>query len=218
MIRKILILLKIGRVLAKSSTLDYFGELYKPNILIRASIKIFGFSSFKKKELDSKNVGLRLTEALRELGPTFIKLGQFLGTRPDIMGKDLAKELQSLQDEMPPFEMEIAKQSIINEIGDEKFKEIKNLSQPIAAASIAQVHFAKIDNKDYAIKILRPEIEKKFNEELEALMLFASIIETILPKTKRLKLIEIVHLLRDCLLYTSPSPRDGLLSRMPSSA
>lgn len=197
MIRKILILLKIGRVLAKSSTLDYFGELYKPNILIRASIKIFGFSSFKKKELDSKNVGLRLTEALRELGPTFIKLGQFLGTRPDIMGKDLAKELQSLQDEMPPFEMEIAKQSIINEIGDEKFKEIKNLSQPIAAASIAQVHFAKIDNKDYAIKILRPEIERKFNEELEALMLFASIIETILPKTKRLRLIEIVHLLRE---------------------
>ena len=54
--------------------------------------------------------------ALKELGPTFIKLGQFLGTRPDIVGKDLAKELQSLQDDLPPFDMEIAKKSISNEI------------------------------------------------------------------------------------------------------
>ncbi|MCI5053254.1 MAG: 2-polyprenylphenol 6-hydroxylase [Pelagibacteraceae bacterium] len=197
MIKKILILLKIGRALAKSSTLDYFGELYKPNILIRYSIKIFGFSSFKKKSLDSKSVGQRLVSALKELGPTFIKLGQFLGTRPDIVGRDLAKELQSLQDDLPPFDMEIAKKSISNEIGEEKYKQIENLSKPIAAASIAQVHFATIEGKQYAIKVLRPGIEKKFNEELEALMLFASIVETILPKTKRLKLIEVVHLLKE---------------------
>ena len=197
MIKKIIILLKIGRALAKSSTLDYFGQIYKPNIFIRGFIKIFGFSGFKKKSLDSKNVGLRLASALRELGPTFIKLGQFLGTRPDIVGKDLAKELQSLQDDLPPFDMEIAKNSIRSELGLEKFKEINDMTQPIAAASIAQVHFAKIDKKDYAIKILRPDIEKKFNDELEALMLFASIVETILPKTKRLKLVEVVHLLKE---------------------
>jgi len=197
MIKKIIILLKIGRALAKSSTLDYFGQIYKPNIFIRGFIKIFGFSGFKKKSLDSKNVGLRLASALKELGPTFIKLGQFLGTRPDIVGKDLAKELQSLQDDLPPFDMEIAKNSIRSELGLEKFKEINDMTQPIAAASIAQVHFAKIDKKDYAIKILRPNIEKKFNDELEALMLFASIVETILPKTKRLKLVEVVHLLKE---------------------
>jgi ubiquinone biosynthesis protein len=197
MIKKIIILLKIGRALAKSSTLDYFGQIYKPNIFIRGFIKIFGFSGFKKKSLDSKNVGLRLASALKELGPTFIKLGQFLGTRPDIVGKDLAKELQSLQDDLPPFDMEIAKNSIRSELGLEKFKEINDMTQPIAAASIAQVHFAKIDKKDYAIKILRPDIEKKFNDELEALMLFASIVETILPKTKRLKLVEVVHLLKE---------------------
>ena len=79
----------------------------------------------------------------------------------------------------------------------EKYKQIENLSKPIAAASIAQVHFATIEGKQYAIKVLRPGIEKKFNEELEALMLFASIVETILPKTKRLKLIEVVHLLKE---------------------
>ncbi len=197
MIKKIIILLKIGRALAKSSTLDYFSELYKPNIFIRGFIKIFGFTTFKKKSLDSKSVGIRLATALKELGPTFIKLGQFLGTRPDIVGNELAKELQSLQDDLPPFDMNIAKQSIKNEIGQEKFKEISELTPPIAAASIAQVHFGKIDGKNYAIKILRPGIEKKFNEELEALMLFASIIETILHKTRRLKLIEVVHLLKE---------------------
>ena len=126
MIKKLLILIKIGRALAKSSTLDYFEQLYKPNIFIRSCIKIFGFSSFRKKSLDSKSVGLRLVKALEELGPTFIKLGQFLGTRPDIVGKDLAIELQSLQDDLPPFAMSIAKQSIIDEIGQEKFNEIKN--------------------------------------------------------------------------------------------
>ena len=96
-----------------------------------------------------------------------------------------------------PFDMIIAKNSIKAEIGKEKFGLIKDLSEPIAAASIAQVHFAKIEGKNYAIKILRPNIEKRFNEELEALMLFASIVEAILPKTRRLKLIEVVHLLKE---------------------
>ena len=197
MIKKVLILIKIGRALAKSSTLDYFDEVYKPNFFVRIFIKIFGFSSFKKKSLDSKSVGLRLASELKELGPTFIKLGQFLGTRPDIVGKDLAKELQSLQDDLPPFDMKIAERSIKEEIGGKKYLEIKDLSKPIAAASIAQVHFAKISGENFAIKILRPGIEKKFNEELDALMLFASIIEAILPKARRLKLVEVVHLLKE---------------------
>ena len=197
MIKKLIILLKIGRALAKSSTLDYFQEIYKPNIFVRVFIKIFGFSSFKKKSLDSKSVGLRLTNALKDLGPTFIKLGQFLGTRPDIVGKDLAIELQSLQDDLPPFDMTIAEKSIREEIGEEKFLQIKDFTRPIAAASIAQVHFAKIKNEEFAVKILRPGIEKKFNEELDSLMLFASIIESILPKTRRLRLIEVVHLLKE---------------------
>ena len=197
MIKKLIILLKIGRALAKSSTLDYFQEIYKPNIFVRVFIKIFGFSSFKKKSLDSKSVGSRLTNALKDLGPTFIKLGQFLGTRPDIVGKDLAIELQSLQDDLPPFEMPIAEKSIREEIGEEKFLQIKDFTRPIAAASIAQVHFAKIKNEEFAVKILRPGIEKKFNEELDSLMLFASIVESILPKTRRLRLIEVVHLLKE---------------------
>ena len=94
------------------------------------------------------------------------------------------------------------KQKIIKkEIGENQFKNIYEISEPIAAASIAQVHIAKInyenENKEVAIKILRPDIEKLFNEELDALMLFAYLVENIFSKAKRLKLVEVVHLLRE---------------------
>ena len=93
------------------------------------------------------------------------------------------------------------KKIIKKEIGDNQFKNIYEISEPIAAASIAQVHVAKIRNenqdKEVAIKILRPDIEKLFNEELDALMLFAYIVENTFSKAKRLKLIEVVHLLRE---------------------
>ena len=135
------------------------------------------------------------------MGTTFIKLGQFLATRPDIIGEELAKNLEKLQDRLPPFDTNQARAIIRKEIGDNQYKNIMDISKPIAAASIAQVHIAKIkyenETKDVAIKILRPEIEKLFNEELDALMLFAYIIENSFSKAKRLKLVEVVYLLRE---------------------
>ena len=114
------------------------------------------------------------------MGTTFIKLGQFLATRPDIIGEELAKSLEKLQDKVPAFDLYEAKKVIKKEIGENYFRNIVDISEPIAAASIAQVHLAKIkiDNldKQVAIKILRPDIEKLFNEELDALMLFAYIV------------------------------------------
>ena len=93
------------------------------------------------------------------------------------------------------------KKIIKKEIGENYFRDITDISEPIAAASIAQVHLAKIrfesKEKLVAIKILRPDIEKLFNEELDALMLFAYIVENTFSKAKRLKLIEVVHLLRE---------------------
>ena len=93
------------------------------------------------------------------------------------------------------------KKSLKKEVGDSQFGNIIELSEPIAAASIAQVHIAKIKsenlNKEVAIKILRPDIEKLFNDELDALMLFAYIVENTVSKAKRLKLVEVVHLLRE---------------------
>ena len=134
-------------------------------------------------------------------GDNFYKLGQFLATRPDIIGEELAKSLEKLQDKVPAFDLHDAKKIIKKEIGENYFKDIQELTEPIAAASIAQVHLAKIKYEDkekqVAIKILRPDIEKLFNEELDALMLFAYIVENTLTKAKRLKLIEVVHLLRE---------------------
>ena len=136
------------------------------------------------------------------MGTTFIKLGQFLATRPDIIGKELAKSLEKLQDKLPAFDTYQAKKIIKKEVGEEQFKNILELSDPIGCfASIAQVHIAKIkdgnQNREVAIKILRPDIEKLFNEELDALMLFAYIIENTVSKAKRLKLVEVVYLLRE---------------------
>ena len=135
------------------------------------------------------------------MGTTFIKLGQFLATRPDIIGEEMAKDLEKLQDKVPAFDLYEAKKIIKKEIGEKQFNNIIEISEPIAAASIAQVHIAKIKNENHekqvAVKILRPDIEKLFNEELDALMLFAYIIENSISKAKRLKLVEVVHLLRE---------------------
>jgi len=135
------------------------------------------------------------------MGTTFIKLGQFLATRPDIIGDDISKELEKLQDKLPPFDLDVAKKILKKELGKENFEQIINISEPVAAASIAQVHYANINSsnnkKSVAIKILRPGIEKLFNEELDALMLLAYIIQSLIKKTKRLKLVEVVQLLRE---------------------
>ena len=135
------------------------------------------------------------------MGTTFIKLGQFLATRPDIIGEKLTNDLVKLQDKLPAFDVFQAKNIIKNELGEKQFSKITNISEPIAAASIAQVHIANIkinnENKEVAIKILRPDIEELFNKELDALMLFAYLVESIFIKAKRLKLVEVVHLLRE---------------------
>ena len=135
------------------------------------------------------------------MGTTFIKLGQFLATRPDIIGEEVSKKLEKLQDRLPPFTMSEAKNILKDNLGLDNYNSILNLSEPVAAASIAQVHKAQINEngtvKDVAIKILRPEIKKVFNEEIDALMLLAYIIQSTVTKTKRLKLIEVVFLLKE---------------------
>ncbi len=162
---------------------------------------MIGFSFEDKKNYKNLSSGAKLCNALQEMGTTFIKLGQFLATRPDIIGENVAKELEKLQDKLPSFNLSEAKSTLEKELEKENFEQITNISEPIAAASIAQVHFAEInisEQKKYvAIKILRPDIERIFNEELDALMLLAYIIQSVIKKTKRLKLVEIVQLLRE---------------------
>jgi len=201
MFKKLFMLFKIGRKLSTSGAISSIYEIYDPPITIKILFFVIGFSFNDKKNNNNLSPGVKLCNALQGMGTTFIKLGQFLATRPDIIGEDIAKELEKLQDKQPPFQLEEAKNILRKEIEKENFDKIKNFSDSIAAASIAQVHFATINDstekKEVAIKILRPNIEKIFNEELDALMLLAYIVESLIKKTKRLKLVEVVQLLRE---------------------
>ena len=197
MVKKLIILFKLGRKVACSDILNIVSKFKEPPLSIKILFKILSFSFSPKKQIDvNKDEGERLSDSLESMGTTFIKLGQFLATRPDIIGEELSKKLENLQDKLPPFSILEAKEIIKNDLGEETYNSIINLSDPVAAASIAQVHKAQIDDngtiKDVAIKILRPNIKKTFNEEIDALMLFAYFIESLISKTKRLRLVEVV--------------------------
>ena len=201
MLSNFFILIKIGRALARSNSLSVFEEFYKPPLSIKILMRIFSLTTFNK-DSEYKSPGERLKNSFLTLGPAFIKLGQFLATRPDIVGQEFSQELQKLQDQMPAFDISQSKDALRKELGEEKYQQITYLSKPIAAASIAQVHFAKIINNekreiDVAIKILRPNIEKIFHKELDALRFLASIIEFSVKKSRRLKLVKIIDLLKE---------------------
>ena len=202
MIKKLFILFKLGRKLAQSDALKIISKFNKPPTIVKVFFHFLSFSFSKKNDINFNiDEGKRLSNSLQSMGTTFIKLGQFLATRPDIIGDELSKQLEGLQDRLPEFSSTEAKAIIKKDLGDETFNSIINFSQPVAAASIAQVHKAQINDdgtlKDVAIKILRPNIKKIFNEEIDALILFAFIVESFVKKSKRLKLIEVVFLLKE---------------------
>ena len=178
MFKKLFTLFQLGRKVAKSDILSITSKFQKPPLAIIILFKILSFSFSEKKQVDmDKSEGERLANSLESMGTTFIKLGQFLATRPDIIGEELSKQLENLQDKLPPFSLLHAKEIIKNDLGEDTYNSIIDLSEPVAAASIAQVHKAQINDggtiKDVAIKILRPNIKKIFNEEIDAIMLFA---------------------------------------------
>ena len=201
MLRRIYNLLRILRKLSISGAVETLNDIRPIPGTIKFIFYIFSIGSSKKSENIEKSSGEKLCQSLEDMGTTFIKLGQFLATRPDIIGEEIANNLEKLQDKLPAFSKEKAKTIIEREIGTKSFKDILHISEPIAAASIAQVHFTKIkilnEEKELAIKILRPNIHNLVNEELDALMFLAYIIESVFSNTKRLKLIEIISLLKE---------------------
>ena len=171
MIKKIIILLKLARKIAKSDALKVISKTHEPPFLVKIIASIFSFSFSKDSEYKMNSTDEeRLCSSIEKMGTTFIKLGQFLATRPDIIGKDLSKQLEKLQDRLPPFSSNEAKEIVKNELGENIYNSIINFSEPVAAASIAQVHKAKINDgkeiKDVAIKILRPNIKKLLMKKL----------------------------------------------------
>ncbi len=202
MIKKIIVLIKIARKLALSDALKVISKFHRPPLIIKIFLNILSISfsrnNLKKYDISDEE---KLCNSMQEMGTTFIKLGQFLATRPDIIGESLSAQLEKLQDDLPPFSNHEAKEIIKRNLGNKIFDSITNFEEPIAAASIAQVHKAQLNEsgviKDVAIKILRPNIKKKFNEEIDALMLLAYFVESLASKTKRLKLVEVVFLLKE---------------------
>ena len=140
--------------------------------------------------------GERLTRALTELGPSFIKLGQVLSTRADLIGTTMAEDLSALQDRLPPFSAHEAKATVEAELGrplDQLFADFED--DPISAASIAQVHLAVTsEGAPVAVKVLRPEIERAFERDLDFLTWLAALIERTQPRLRRFKPRQVVEL------------------------
>jgi ubiquinone biosynthesis protein len=142
----------------------------------------------------------RLAAALTLLGPTYVKLGQFLATRPDVVGIVLARDLESLQDKMAPFPQAEAERMVAAAFGCPLHDTFAVFGPPVAAASIAQVHRAEIatdtGRQAVAVKVLRPGIEHRCKVDLEAFAYVARHAENLSAEARRLRLIEVVETLR----------------------
>jgi ubiquinone biosynthesis protein len=146
----------------------------------------------------------RLSTALTRLGPSYVKLGQFLATRPDVVGAALARDLESLQDHMPPFPQADAEAALVASFDKPVGAIFASFGPPVAAASIAQVHRATIvaagGTRPVAVKILRPGVERRFHADLAAFTFAAQHAENVSAEARRLRLVEVVDTLRRSVL------------------
>ena len=144
----------------------------------------------------AKDGSSRLASALTKLGPTYVKLGQFLATRPDVVGKDIARDLESLQDKMAPFPQAQAEAAVATAFERPLAQVYASFGPAVAAASIAQVHRAEIDSdgarKPVAVKILRPGVERRFKVDLDAFFYVARKAESLSLEAQRLRPVEAV--------------------------
>ncbi len=142
----------------------------------------------------------RVAAALTRLGPSYVKLGQFLATRADLIGEDLAADLRHLQDRLPPFSFDQARRAVEEALGGKLEDHFLEFGPPVAAASIAQVHKAVVKAPDgsrrtVAVKILRPGVERRFRNDLESYYFAARLIERFHAPTRRLKPVSVVDTL-----------------------
>ncbi len=148
----------------------------------------------------STNQSNRISSALSSLGPSYIKLGQFLATRPDMIGAKRAFELKVLQDKLPPFPMAEAKAIMRAEFGKSVDDLFASFSEPIAAASVAQVHKAVThDGRSVAVKILRPGVEKRFGADIDSFGFAARSMERLSADGRRLRPVAAVNMLEQSM-------------------
>jgi ubiquinone biosynthesis protein len=181
-------LLAIQRVLIKHG-LDEFiwaTHLLRPVGWLRRLVPRWG----RRRE----PLGARIRQALEELGPIFVKFGQAVSTRGDLLPPDIAKELVKLQDQVPPFDSEVALTILEQAFGapvDDVFAEFER--QPLAAASVAQVHSARLEGGEaVVVKILRPGVRNLIQQDLEVLYAIAGLAERYWQHGRRLRPVEVV--------------------------
>ncbi|MCU7554501.1 ubiquinone biosynthesis regulatory protein kinase UbiB [Alteromonas sp. ASW11-19] len=189
---RIVRLYKINKVLLQHGIDELIPKRWMPWYARLARHLIFWIRNKHKHH----NAGERLTLALQSLGPVFIKFGQMLSTRRDLLAPAIANELALLQDKVRPFPSDLAEGIIKTSLGlhslDELFSEFH--SEPLASASIAQVHAAKLrhTNQDVVVKVLRPDIRVTIDADMDLLYTLAKVLQKWLPDGKRLRPVEVV--------------------------
>lgn len=168
-----------------------------PDIMAHYGIKCGWICVLSRK--NGKSSGEKLADLLQTLGPAFIKLGQTLSSRYDILGEKFAADLSVLQDRLPPFPATEARAIIESELGrsvESLFSEFAET--PSGSASIAQVHKAvTTEGRKVAVKILRPGIEARLASDIEFLYWLAEVIESIVPASRRFRPLEVIKILQD---------------------
>ena len=194
-VSNLLRLWKVARTLGRHDALiphEYLAAMPAPLKLAR---RLLGARRAKN---DAATPGERLARALESLGPAQIKLGQILATRPDVVGSEIATALEGLQDRLPPFPTAEARAAVAASLGRPVEDLFSSFGEPVAAASIAQVHEAtttEIPPRRVAVKVLRPGIEAEFARDLSALAYAARLAERISPEARRLRVIELIDTL-----------------------
>ena len=166
--------------------------------LARLAFRIAAFRPFSSNRAGAD---ARIGAAMSRLGPSYIKLGQFLATRPDLIGTDMAAALSRLHDKLPPFSQAEAETIIARELDRPCAEVFTTFSSAVAAASIAQVHKARLQAKSpagrtVAVKLLRPGIEKRFARDLDDFFFAARLVERFAASTRRLRPIASVETLK----------------------
>ena len=186
----------IRRLTRAARVLGAHGVLPPPEwaALAPPQTRLLGIVFRKKQAKMHGRTGERLARALTELGPPYIKAGQFLATRPDIIGAEIARDLSELQDRMPPFPRAEAEKTLVEELGPTQAARLGDIGEAVAAASIAQVHKVALKPaKDgeptlyRALKVLRPGVELEFARELEAHAWAARLAERTGGEMRRMK-------------------------------
>ncbi len=187
-------LIRTGATLERTGAMNFVLDAFEAPKAVRVVAKALAIP-FKPLGYKGDPNLKPATRALTALGPAYIKFGQILSTRPDVVGDEMALQLRVLQDQLPPFDIEAAKVEVEKELGRSVDSIFSEFSEPVAAASIAQVHKARLisTGEDVAVKVLRPGIEKAFQKDVDAFYLAARMVELFSPGSRRLRPMDVIE-------------------------